>query len=57
MIAILIFLITKMMDDQTVADFQLIMKNQMYGECLIRPLHYQGVLCGILHSSVTFEDP
>ena len=55
MIAILIFLITKMMDDHTVTDFLLIKRNQMYGESLIRTLHYQGVygvLCNILYSSI-----
>ena len=44
MIAILIFLITKMMDDHTVTDFLLIKRNQMYGESPIRTLHYQGVM-------------
>ena len=50
MIAILIFLITKMMDDQNLTDFLLIKRNQMYGESLMRTLHHQGATV----SCVTF---
>ena len=50
MIAILIFLITKMMDDHNLTDFLLIKRNQMYGESLIRTLHHQGAMV----SCVTF---